>query len=380
MKNWFVVLSILLFWAGETAFAQFPRGLKEKITSVTDKYKDLEITDEEEARLGANISERIRNKFGVVQDPEAHKYVSMVGAVLTRRSSRPNLPYHFIILDTDGVNAFAAPGGFVHVTRGALAMMKTEAQLAGVLGHELIHVTDRHAMRAIQKNKALQMAAGQQNLASNPELFHRVEDEMFKVVFAGFGRTEEMESDEKGVRLAESAGYDPTGLEFFLQALKERNARSDSKQGLFASHPEINDRIQKIEAMIQKESWRGGATNPDRLEKNVKYQPVPLAGITAVQDGSSGLAGESQPENKDKDKEANQQEQPKKSRFSLSKIKNPLGGGSEKTQSAEVTGSGGSRGVDKEQNAQGGTNPSQVVVVVTEPELQSFIKEGGLRG
>jgi len=368
---------ILCTVQGSLAQFPFPRKVIDRIDAAAGKYKDLEISDEEEAKIGESISERIRVRFGVVQDPEIHRYVMMAGLVLAQKSSRPNVRYQFIVLDTDGVNAFAAPGGFVHITRGALALMKNEAELAGVLGHELIHITERHAIRATQKNKALQMAAGQKTLAANPELFRRVEDEMFKIVFAGFGRTDELESDEKGLSLVAAAGYDAEGLRRFLETIEQRNSGSESRQGLFASHPEMDERLQKIDASIRQAGLQGGAVNRERLARNMKYEPVPLAGIVAVQDGASGLAdGGSDADTK---KKKDNQEEPKKSRFSLSKLKDPLGGGTQKTQSADVTASGGSRGVDREQAATGGPNPAAVSVRVSELDIQTFKKEGGLR-
>ena len=85
------------------------------------------------------------------------KYVSLVGNVLAKASSRPDLKWEFIVLDTDGVNAFAAPGGLVHITKGALGLIKSEAELAGVLGHEIAHITKKHTVNAIKKSKATKM-------------------------------------------------------------------------------------------------------------------------------------------------------------------------------------------------------------------------------
>src|SRR6185295_8471915 len=107
------------------------------------QFDDLNITEEEEIKLGTDVSMKIRQRFGVVQDAAVHKYVTLVGTVLTEQTTRPKLPWSFIVLDTDGVNAFAAPGGFVHITRGALALIKSESELAGVLGHEISHVTQK---------------------------------------------------------------------------------------------------------------------------------------------------------------------------------------------------------------------------------------------
>src|SRR5262245_37100176 len=95
------------------------------------QFRDLQVTEAEEQELGAAVSEKVRARYGVAQDPSPHRYVALVGAVLTQVSTKPNIPWHFIVLDTDAVNAFAAPGGFVHITRGALALIQDEAELAG---------------------------------------------------------------------------------------------------------------------------------------------------------------------------------------------------------------------------------------------------------
>src|SRR5215204_1211584 len=129
-------------------------GLLDKAKKITDqkqKLDELNISDEEERRIGDDVSAKIRARFGVVQDPAVHKYVTLVGVSVARASERPRLAWTFIVLDTDGVNAFAAPGGIVHITRGALGLVKNEAELAGVLAHEVGHVAHKHAVNAIRK-------------------------------------------------------------------------------------------------------------------------------------------------------------------------------------------------------------------------------------
>src|ERR687892_1520302 len=169
------------------------------IAKKANDVRELRMTDAEEQALGANVSEKIRARYGVVQDDGVHLYVSLVGTVLAQGSSRPNLPWTFIVLDTDGVNAFAAPGGYVHITRGALALIKNEAELAGVLGHEIIHITEKHTVRAIQKNQAGQMGAAE-TLSGSAALMDRVVAAVYEnIVERGFGRGEENESDEQGI-------------------------------------------------------------------------------------------------------------------------------------------------------------------------------------
>ena len=118
------------------------------------KIDDLTFSDEEERTIGADVSAKIRERFGVAQDQAVHKYVALVGMAVAQQSERPKLDWTFIVLDTDGVNAFASPGGFVHVTRGALGLMKNEAELAAVLGHEIGHITRKHTINALKKSAA----------------------------------------------------------------------------------------------------------------------------------------------------------------------------------------------------------------------------------
>ncbi len=141
MKRTVIALSLITCVgavAGSPADARQLPGSITKGLSIAKKaqdLRDLQMTDAEEQALGKEVSERIRARYGVVQDANVHRYVSLVGTVLARASSRPSLPWTFVVLDTDGVNAFAAPGGYVHITRGALALIASEAELAGVLGH-----------------------------------------------------------------------------------------------------------------------------------------------------------------------------------------------------------------------------------------------------
>src|SRR5262245_3348998 len=169
------------------------------IVKHAQQVHDLEINDEDEQKIGAGVSEKIRARYGVVQDPAIHKYVTLVGLTLTSHSSRPNLPWKFIVLDTDGVNALAAPGGIIHITRGALSLMKSEAELADVLGHEIIHITEKHTLKAIQKGTATKIAA--EETGAGGAVFGELVNKATNVVMAGFGRGEELEADQKGIVL-----------------------------------------------------------------------------------------------------------------------------------------------------------------------------------
>lgn len=343
------------------------------IAKKANDVRELRMTDDEEQQLGLNVSERIRARYGVVQDAGVHKYVSLVGHVLAQASTRPNLPWTFIVLDTDGVNAFAAPGGYVHITRGALALIKNEAELAGVLGHEIIHITEKHTVRAIQKNQAVQMGASE-TLSGSAALMDRVVTAVYdNIVERGFGRAEENESDEHGVTLANKVGYAPLGLNGFLITLKDRNKDAKEKRGLFASHPEMQDRLDRITKLIASKKLTAKATVDARYAKNITFKPVPVTAIATVEAGSAGLTGgEAKPEAKKAEEKPAEE---KKRGFGLSRMM-PTGGGEKKQ--AQVTASGGARGVDPEKDSKGGSNPKLVPVKLAAADVTAFKKEGGL--
>jgi predicted Zn-dependent protease len=343
------------------------------------QVQDLQITEAEEQQLGAAVSEKVRMRYGVVQDPNVHRYVTLVGTAMTQVSTKPNIPWVFIVLDTDAVNAFAAPGGFVHITRGALALLQDEAELAGVLGHEIIHITEQHTIRAIQKSKSIQLGANE-TLSGSAALVNRLADNIYlDLIEKGFGRAEENQSDEKGVALANRIGYAPQGLHRFLTRLQERNKGATEKRGLFASHPEMTERLSRLTKQIGEQKLTATATLADRYRKNITYKPVPQSGIATVAAGTSGLAGgsgsaeakpaEAKPEEK--------KEEPEKKR-GFGGLGRVLPGGGGEKKSAQTTASAATRGVDPERDAQGGSNPKPVPVRVNAADVAAFKKEGGL--
>ena len=350
---------------------QITKGVQ--VAQKANEVRDLAMTDAEEQELGTAVSERIRARYGVVQDANVHRYLALVGTALAQGSTRPALPWTFVVLDTDGVNAFAAPGGYVHITRGALALIKNEAELAGVLGHEIIHVTEKHTIKAIQKSKAVQMGAAE-TLSGSSSLMERAVTATYdNIVERGFGRAEENEADEMGVTLANKIGYAPNGLVGFLTTLKDRNKASTEKRGLFASHPEMQERLDRITKLIASKKLSATATVQPRYAKNITYKPVPVTAMATVDPGAAGLAGgDTKAAEK---KEEPKAEDPKKKGFGLGRMM-PGGGGEKK--SAQVTASGGARGVDPEKDSKGGSNPKVVPVKIVAADVAAFKKEGGL--
>jgi len=384
-------LLALLFTSTIPVNAQF--GKLGTVLKKAKKISDMQISEADEIALGKAVSEKIRATYGVQQDAEAHRYVTLVGLVVAQRTTRPNLPYQFIILDSNAINAFAAPGGFIHITRGALASFKDEAELAGVLGHEIAHVTEKHTIKGLQKMKGIELAEDQTSLTSNSEVFAKITDKTTEALLQGFGRAEELESDKVGVRFAAACGYTPQGLPGFLQTLEAQNESSSAKAGLFASHPETQERIDKLQAQIKSEKLgeQANAVLAERLHQFIKYQLEKPSEAEAAVQGAKGLTGSgsgSQTKDaKSQDSQQNkqqtqQQDEKKKSGFSLGRLKNPFGSG-DKKESGEVTGAGAGRGVGKEDpkaaQSDKPKNPTVVQVTVSPTDVQKFRADGKLK-
>ena len=371
-----LVLFCLVFGFASPAAAQLG-GLLNQGAKRAKQFNDFRWTDEEKGALGQQVSALVRTRYGVVQDAAVHKYVTLVGTVLAQKSSKPNLPWTFIVLDTDAVNAFAAPHGYVHITKGALALMKNEAELAGVLAHEIIHVTDEHTVDALKKNTLKGAAA--EAAAGDNKLIEFLADAAYKnILDNAYSRGDENNSDRQGIILINKAGYAPHGLGSFLTTLSERNKGATEKRGLFDSHPEMTARLERLTATVTKDALTSTQDLPARFKGAISYTPVPQAEIATVAGGSKGLAGGSGTSKKSEPTKAATEppaEEPKKRGFGLSRL--TKGGGSE-SKSAQVVGSGGARGLDPEKDAKGGSNPALVAVKISPADVQAFKKAGQL--
>jgi beta-barrel assembly-enhancing protease len=362
MKKVMLVLAFLTVCA--PAYAQLGGlgGALRRAQQVQDtkkKFDDLTFTEEEERTIGADVSLRVRQRFGVVQDPAVHKYVALVGMTLAKASERPALPWTFIVLDTDGVNAFASPGGFVHITRGALGLIRNEAELAGVLGHEIGHVVRKHTINALRKNNAVQIGS---SAASDRSAFLANVGQVVynNVLENAYDRGDELDADRLGVDLPQKAGYAAASLGDFLTRLADRNKDQAERNGLFASHPETTERISKITTLAS--ASKGAALVEPRYKSNIKYEPAPITAVAVVEEGAAGLAGGGKDDKK---------EEPKKKGFGLGSLKQTV---APEKQSAQTTASGGARGVGPDRAAKGGSNPAVVRTTVTDAEVAEFKK------
>jgi predicted Zn-dependent protease len=366
----FVVAAVLI---AAPAHAQLG-GLINKAQKANDaksKYDDLNITEQEERQLGEQGSKNLTEKYGVYQDRDVAKYVSLLGGVLAQQSSRPELNWTFIVLDTDAVNAFAAPGGLIHVTKGLLGLASNESELAGILGHEITHVTTKHTVRAIQKSKGISMGSDQAGGGSlKSALVAKMAERAYHLILDGeFSREDENEADKTGVALANKIGYAPAGLVDVLKKLDARNNGREDRNGLFASHPAIADRIGKLEKVITTEKLTSTAKGQARYAKTIHIEARPVTEIATVADGAAGLAGGDKKE--EAKKEEPKKEEPKKKGGLLGKFNTSS---SEQKQSSQTVASAGARGVTPDRDAKGGANKTPLNVKVTPAELDAFKK------
>jgi beta-barrel assembly-enhancing protease len=375
MKTALVALVLLV--AATPAFAQFGK-LGDLAGKAGKLATEMNISEHEERELGERVSATVRTEFGVVQDPAVTKYVSLLGNLLAKGSSRPGLKWEFIVLDTEGVNAFAAPGGIVHITRGALGLIKSEAELAGVLGHEIAHITKKHTVNAIQKNKAIKMTTeevGAKGSAYYSKLANAAYD---NIVERGFDRGDEDDADQEGLRLANKGGYTPAALGSFLGKLMERNkGLSGTKpNGLFSTHPDTQARIDKQSRQIKAEKLTGAAMGQARYAANVKYDAKPTTAITLSSSEAKGVAGAGSSGSSAKAEQKPPAKEEKKGGGMFGGLGNALSGGKQK-EGQQASASAGGRALDPnrpDRYAAGGGNPNQLNVTVTPAEIEAFRK------
>ena len=367
MKTWILVAMMAI--VSSPAYAQLGGILNkaQKAQETKQKFDDFNVTQDEEVKIGADVSLKIRQRFGVVQDPAVHRYVTLVGTIVAQQTERPNLPWTFIVLDTDGVNAFASPGGFVHITRGALGLIRTEAELAAVLGHEMTHVAHKHTVNAIKKNKAVQIGTNE-TLSDRGPFLDKLANKAYEMVLENsFDRGDELDADTGSIAVTQKLGYAPASLAEFLTRLDERNKDQAQQNGMFASHPATKERIEKVRKAA---GAAAGALVAARYTSTIKYQPTEITKIAVVTEGSAGLTGSTTDK---KDDKAKKEEEPKKRGFGLSALK-PSGGDEKEKQTAQVSASGGARGVGPDRLAKGGDNPNPVKVSVSAADIETFKK------
>ena len=211
------------------------------------------IPEEREIEIGRGMAAGLLGATPLVHDRDLQLYVNRVGRWIASQTERPNLPWDFGVLNTDTVNAFAAPGGFVFVTSGLLRTAHSESELAGVLAHEIGHVLRRHHLEAIRKQAMAGLAT---DLLSTVAANKHVDLSPFirsgmQLYARGLDRDDELEADRIGVVLATRAGYEPYGLPRVLLTLNAMNPNDANLSLLNSTHPPTRDRLAQLDQLMR---------------------------------------------------------------------------------------------------------------------------------
>lgn len=214
----------------------------------------LLISEQQEIEIGGEVHAGIIADYPIYDNTQVTDYVTKVGMEIVPHSGRPNLTHRFYVLNTDVINAFAAPGGYIYVTIGLLREMESRAELAGVLGHEIGHVSARHGVKAMEKEIGLSLLLDM--LFGSESATSQVVSQATALYFnTAHSRDQELESDELGTQYAYAAGYNPWGLVDFFEFLKQATQGSDplsnSISKFLSSHPDHDDRISQTSTQIQ---------------------------------------------------------------------------------------------------------------------------------
>ena len=224
---------------------------------------------EQEATMGETIALEALTRFGpIVTDQSLLAYVTMVGYTVARASDRPHTPYFFAICQNDDPNAFAVPGGYVFLTTGLLKLIANEEELAGVLGHEISHITEQHAIKMVRSSKfkaaaaqGLIFALTKDKSPQKQENYASLIGGFTDIMESGYGRGHETESDKLGTLYAYRAGYGAHGLRNFLATLA-RTEQSNPAFSFFKTHKDTGKRVRDLDKEIEKEGYMKASLNP----------------------------------------------------------------------------------------------------------------------
>jgi beta-barrel assembly-enhancing protease len=212
------------------------------------------VSQQQEIEIGQSNVQQINQQLPIVNDPEANRYINVLGDSIARLTERPDLPWTFYIVNAKEINAFAVPGGYIYVNRGLIEHTQQLDQLAGVLGHEIGHVVKRHSIKQMNQMNAAQVGVGLACVLTsvcNSGVGQTAINVAGNAVFAKFSRNDEAEADAVGIDNVVRAHIHPKGIpEMFQILLDTRTSNPGLVDGWFASHPTEEDRIRDTQAKI----------------------------------------------------------------------------------------------------------------------------------
>jgi predicted Zn-dependent protease len=241
------------------------------VNPVTGKKEIMLISESMEIGMGKEIDQGLRTEYGFYDDPQLTDYMAQVGQQLAPLTHRPHLQYHFAILDTPIENAFAAPGGYIYITRGLLALMNSEAELATVLGHELGHVNARHSAR--QMTRSILFILGIAIASELSKDFRKIAPITMiatQLLFLKYSRSDEYQADALGIEYALKGGYSAGEMVTFFSSLERLTESHGGTKipNFLSTHPLTPKRIEKVKELLQAEEYsRPGGLPQLKVEK-----------------------------------------------------------------------------------------------------------------
>jgi Putative Zn-dependent protease, contains TPR repeats len=219
------------------------------------------ISQQEEVQIGQQNAAQINAQLPMLNDATINSYVNSLGRAIAQRTSRGDLDWHFAVVNSEVINAFALPGGYVYVNRGVLTNASNESELAGVLGHEIEHVVRRHSVKQMEQmqgaNIGVGLACALTNVCQNTAAQAAIQVGG-TAVFAKFSRGDEVQADEGGFNNVINAGISPRGMLTFFQKLlaDEQQNSGGNASAWFSDHPGTQDRIADIQRMLSESGSR----------------------------------------------------------------------------------------------------------------------------
>jgi predicted Zn-dependent protease len=233
------------------------------VNPVSGKHELMLLSEADEVKLGHQTDAEVIKEYGVFEDAKLTAYLNDFCQRLGKVSHRPQLSYRFKIVDASVVNAFAVPGGYVYFSRGILATLNDEAELAGVMGHEIGHIAARHSAKQYSKAQLAQLGLGVGTILIDSPILSGLAQLGAGMLFLRFSRDNEREADDLGVEYASKTGYDATQLASFFETLERMNPGSDRSglPGWFSTHPSPQDRVQVVR--MRAKEWQQKLTLRD---------------------------------------------------------------------------------------------------------------------
>ncbi|MBX2867255.1 MAG: M48 family metalloprotease [Acidiferrobacterales bacterium] len=252
------------------------------------------MSEEQEIALGLKTHKEVLKQYQVYDDPELQRMVDRLGQELAARSHRSHLDFTFTVLDSPQVNAFATPGGYIYITRGIMAYMNNEEELAGVLGHEIGHVTARHSVRQHSAQTVAGLGSLGMAILFGDRAAAQMSSQLGRALVSGYGRNHELEADRLGAEYLAEIGYDPEMMlgvvgilkdqeEFEKQRAADENRQPRTYHGVYATHPRNDQRLKEVIRAAER------FKNPDARYSDPKDFLRKIEGITFGDSESQGV-------------------------------------------------------------------------------------------